>query len=58
MQDFRAQREKFLTDAAECEMISNLATDKEKRDIFRKLADDLRKMVADLEAAMAGKQAR
>ena len=55
MQDLQAKREKFLADAADCEMIGNLASDPRKREIFRKLARDLRQMVADLDAAMAAK---
>jgi hypothetical protein len=53
MQDLQAKREKFLTDAADCEMIGSLAGDPRKREIFRKLALDLRQMAADLDAIIA-----
>jgi len=53
MQDLKAKREKFLADAVDCELICNLATDPKKRETFRQLAVDLRKMVSDLDAAIA-----
>ena len=53
MQDFIAKRELYLTEAAECELIRDLATDRKKRELFGKLAHDLRKMVADLDAVIA-----
>ena len=57
MEDLTAQRDKLLTNAADCELIANLATDRKKRETFRTLATDLRKMVADMEEAMAAKKA-
>jgi hypothetical protein len=38
MKDMRAQLEKLQTDAAECAMISGLATDKAKRELFARLS--------------------
>jgi hypothetical protein len=55
MQDFNAKREHYLAEAAECELIRDLATDPKKRETFDKLAADLRKMVADLDAVIAAK---
>ena len=52
MQDIIAKRERYLTEAAECELIRDLATDPKKRELFGRLAHDLRKMVADLDAAV------
>ena len=57
MQDFNAKREHYLAEAAECELIRDLATDPKKREIFDKLAADLRKMVVDLDAVIAAKGA-
>ena len=57
MQDIIAKREQYLTEAAECELIRDLATDPKKRELFGRLAHDLRKMVADLDAAVAAAQA-
>jgi hypothetical protein len=53
MQDLKAKREKFLADAADCDMIGNLAAEPAKRELFRRLAADLRQMVADIDAAIA-----
>jgi len=53
MQDIIAKREQYLTEAAECELIRDLATDPKKRELFGRLAHDLRKMVADLDTAAA-----
>jgi hypothetical protein len=38
MQDMLAQLEKLRRDAAECELIRNLATDPKKRELFDRLA--------------------
>jgi hypothetical protein len=42
MEDLKAQRDRLLTNAADCELIANLATDRNKRETFRTLATDLR----------------
>ena len=55
MQDFNMKREHYLAEAAECELIRDLATDPKKREVFDALAADLRKMVADLDAVIAAK---
>jgi len=52
MQDLKEKRQHYLAEAAECELISDLATDPNKRELFARLAADLRKMVADLDAAI------
>jgi hypothetical protein len=57
MQDTKDKRETFLADAAECDMIGNLAAEPEKRELFRRLAADLRQMVADIDAAIAASDA-
>ena len=44
MQDLKARLEKLLTEAAECDLIANLATDKEKQAVFRDLAEQNRAM--------------
>ena len=49
MKDIRTRIEKLLTDAAECDLISKLATMREKRDAFQKLAYEYRKMARELE---------
>jgi hypothetical protein len=57
MQDMTKHLEKLRKDAAECELISNLATDKDKRDLFAKLAQHHRTLAAEVERAIAEKQA-
>jgi hypothetical protein len=44
MKDLRATLERILTEAEDCELIGKLATDPKKRDLFKKLAVDLRAM--------------
>jgi len=55
MKDIRAKLEKLRTDAEDCDLIGRLATDKTKREAFRKLATRLRSAAADVEAAIAKK---
>lgn len=55
MQDLKAKLEKLISEAIDCETIGNLATDKAKRDMFRKLAHDLRAMAQDIEALIAAR---
>jgi len=50
MQDLKLKLEKLLAEATDCDMIGNLATEKAKRDLFRKLASDLRMMAQDIQA--------
>jgi hypothetical protein len=49
VKDVRSRIEKLLTDAGECDLIANLATIPEKREAFRKLAGDYRKMAREVE---------
>lgn len=55
MKDYQAQLEKLRRDAAECELIRNLATDKAKRDMFDRLASHLTVLADQLEQAMIEK---
>ncbi|MCP3459633.1 hypothetical protein [Bradyrhizobium sp. CCGUVB23] len=52
MKDMRAQLEKLRTEAAECALIRDLATDKKKRELFAKLADHLAVLAEEVERAM------
>jgi hypothetical protein len=58
MQDLTAQREKLLVNAADCEMIANLACDERKRQTFRNLATKLRGAADDLGAEIASREGR
>ncbi|MBV8926211.1 MAG: hypothetical protein JOZ74_12665 [Bradyrhizobium sp.] len=55
MQDMRAHLEKLRTDAAECALIRDLATDPEKRQLFTRLAEHLSALAREVEAAIAEK---
>ena len=52
MQDMQAQLEKLRSDAAECEMIRDLATDPKKRELFDRLAAHLSVLASEVEKAM------
>jgi hypothetical protein len=52
MHDMLAQLEKLRRDAAECELIRNLATDPKKRELFDRLAAHLSLLAAEVERAM------
>lgn len=56
MEDFQAQRERLLAVADDCDRIADLATDQRKHDTFRKLAADLREIVADLATAVVKRE--
>jgi len=53
MEDLGAKLEKLLTEAEDCDLISRLATDLNKRALFKKLAVDLRSMARDIEAMIS-----
>jgi hypothetical protein len=55
MQDMKAHLEKLRTDAAECALIRDLATDPEKRALFTRLAAHLGTLASEVEAAIAAK---
>ena len=54
MKDMLAQLEKLRTQAAECEMIRDLATDAQKRELFARLADHFKVLAAEVERAIGG----
>ncbi len=55
MQDMTAHLEKLRTDAAECALIRDLATDRQKRELFTRLAEHLNALASEVEAAIAAK---
>jgi hypothetical protein len=57
MKDLQAKLEKLLMEAEDCDIIGRLATDKQKRELFKKLATDLRSMARNIEAMITGSQA-
>ena len=48
MQDLKAKLEKLRTEAEDCELIGRLVTDVHKRELFLRLAVDLRGMARDI----------
>jgi hypothetical protein len=57
MQDMKAHLEKLRTDAAECALIRDLATDPQKRELFTRLAEHLAALAREVEAAITTKLA-
>jgi hypothetical protein len=53
MKDLKAKLETLLTEAAECELIANLATDPVKRAAFERMARQHRAMIDELRADIA-----
>jgi hypothetical protein len=57
VEDLQKRLEKLLADAEDCALIARLALDLKKRDLFNRLATDLRGMAVDVEAMIALKRA-
>jgi hypothetical protein len=55
MKDMIAHWQKLQTDAVECAMISNLATDQAKRVLFAQLAAQLTTLASEVERVIAAK---
>jgi hypothetical protein len=49
----QALLEKLRNQVAECEMIRDLATDPKKRDLFNKMAEHNKVLVAEIERSIA-----
>ena len=52
MKDMQAQLEKLRTDAAECALIRDLATEPKKRELFTRLAEHLTILADEVERAI------
>jgi SepF-like predicted cell division protein (DUF552 family) len=55
MKDLKAELEKLLTNAEDCELIARLAADKSKRETFTRIAQQLRQMATELKADIAAR---
>jgi hypothetical protein len=55
MQDMQAHLEKLLCDAEECALISRLATDPQKKELFTRLAKHLTALASEVERAITVK---
>jgi hypothetical protein len=53
MKNLSAKLEKLRCEAEDCDLISGLATDINKREFFTKLAADLRTVANDLEVLLS-----
>ena len=53
MKDMQKHLDSLQRDAAECQLISELASDQAKRDLFAKLAQHHRVLAAEVERAIA-----
>ena len=53
MKDMRTHLEKLRSDAAECALIRDLATDPTKRELFTRLTVHLETLALEVEAAIA-----
>jgi hypothetical protein len=53
MKELSARLEKLLADAEDCELIGKLAADPHKRELFQRLAVDLRAIAGDVQAAIS-----
>ncbi len=53
MKDLKAKLEKLRIDAEDCNLISKLATDRAKRELFARLSRRLLDMAAEVEAVIA-----
>lgn len=58
MKDMQAQLEKLRTDAAECALIRDLATEPRKRELFARLAEHLTVLASEVERALGEGAAR
>jgi hypothetical protein len=52
-QDLQVHLEKLLRDAAECKLISDLSTDREKQGLFARIAEHYEMLAAEIERAIA-----
>lgn len=57
MKDLEAYLERLRTDAEECALISKIATDKEKRELFGKLSKHLMTLASEVQRTIAAKVA-
>jgi len=58
MEDMMAHLEKLRINAEDCALISKLAIDLQKRELFARLAEHLNALASEVERAMAAKMAR
>ena len=52
LKDMQAQADKLRTEAAECALIRDLATETHKRELFNRLAERLNTLAVEVEKAI------
>jgi len=57
VEDLQGQLERLLTEAEDCELFAKLATDGKKRELFERLAGDLRNLAGDIEVICSARKA-
>ena len=55
MKDYKIRFNKLISEAAECDLIGNLAVDAAKRNSFRRLAEQYRMLAWQVKAEMDGR---
>jgi hypothetical protein len=55
MEDMQAHLEKLRCGAEECALISKLATEPQKKELFARLAEHLTELASDVERTIAAK---
>jgi hypothetical protein len=55
MQDMQTHLEKLRIDAEDCALISKLATDKQKQELFARLAEHLKQLASEVESTITAK---
>jgi hypothetical protein len=58
MKDLKAELEKLLVNAEDCDLIARLATDKDKRETFSRIAKQLRTMADELKAEILARSVK
>jgi hypothetical protein len=56
MQDLQAELERLRIEAEDCDKIGKLTTDLQKRDLFKRLAYELREMARQVEIVIASRK--
>jgi hypothetical protein len=55
MDGMQVQLERLRTEAEDCDILAHMAVDAKKRELFKRLAGDLRRLAADIETVVAGR---
>jgi hypothetical protein len=56
MESMEIQLERLRTEAEDCDILSHMASDAKKRELFKRLAKDLRRLAADIETVVEARK--